>query len=278
LMEVGKVDEAGQYLAAAVEQYQRAFGPAHTETLNVLNSYAGLLGAQGKWREAELRFRQVVDAFGERKPSEVPATSIVRARALNNVGTTLHQQGHLAEAERFYRAAIDEDVVGSKDVHAPAGLTYASNLAEVLVQLNRLEEAEGYAKQVLDGRTRILPAGHRRIAHAHVTVAGILNKRQRYADAVPHLTAALSIYEKTPTFVDEYFGLANSLMGEALMMSGGEHDAESRLLRGHQQLQEAKGGMEQRRYAVMRLTEYYRKTGKLGELAAWQQRLAALGQ
>ena len=278
LMEVGKVDESAQYLAAAVQQYQHALGPAHTNTLNVLNSYAALLGAQGKWREAEARFRQVVEALGERKPSEAPATTFLRARALSNVGTTLHQQGHLAEAERFYRAAIEEEVAAANDRNTPNGLNYASNLAEVLVQSGQLQEADIYARQVLDGRTRILPSGHRRIAHANVTVAAIMNERQRYTDAMAPLTAALSIYEKTPTFVDEYFGLANSLMGEALMMSGRYEDAESRLLRGYQQLLEGNGGIEQRRDALERLTEYYGKTGRPDERATWQQRLNALGQ
>ena len=274
LFDLGRIADAEQHLKEVLSVYQRVLPSDDPLTLNVLNSYAAVLNAQGKWAEAEQQLRSVADRLSV---ATADAKVIdMRMRALNNLGVALHQQGKLAEAEKYYRHAVDEAqrVRGREDANT---LMYLANLAEVLDLSGSLSEAGTRAQDVLDARRRVLPAGHRGIAYANVTLASVLIQQRRFSEAEPHIAEALAVFDKSPAAVNEYVGVAHSLFGEALLARNETKAAEPQLLDGYQQLVGSNASLIQRRRAIQRLIRFYESVHREAEAATWRAQLQEIG-
>jgi non-specific serine/threonine protein kinase/serine/threonine-protein kinase len=269
LLDLGRIPEAEDNLKEVLSVYERILTSEDPRTLNVLNSYAAVLNAQGKWAEAEQQLRRVVDKLNA-VPADPKAVD-VRLRTVNNLGVALHQQGKLADAEKYYRQAVDasQRARGRDDAST---LIYLSNLAEVLDLSGNLSEAGSRAQEVLEARRRVLPAGHRGIAYANVTLASVLIQQQRTSEAEPHLAEALAVFDKSPAAVNEYVGVAHSLFGEVLMARNEPGAAEHHLRDGYQQLITANASLIQKKRAIQRLVRFYESLHREPEAATWRAR------
>lgn len=92
LLKHGRLEEAAVVIESTLEDERRVLGPTHEQTIQSMNSWAGLLGSQGKVEEAETVQRDLVaisaDALGARHPLTLDAKY--------NLAYFLVQQGNLA--------------------------------------------------------------------------------------------------------------------------------------------------------------------------------------
>ncbi|MDI2130509.1 tetratricopeptide repeat protein [Yinghuangia seranimata] len=142
------------------------FGLHHPETLHALHVYAVALG----------------DVVGRRDDAIELLNWLVAARtddqenqllALNDLTRLLQDNGDFALAEERLREALSgwERLRGQNDGQT---LQIASNLAIVLIELGRREEAEGLMRDTVARRTRTLGATHPDTLNSRNTLAGAL--------------------------------------------------------------------------------------------------------
>ena len=86
---------------------------------------------------------------------EHPSTLI----SLNNMGFLLEQQGKLAEAEPYYREALESRRRVLGDTHTRT-LYSANNMGVLLRLLGRFAEAERHHREALEGYDRLLGDEH----------------------------------------------------------------------------------------------------------------------
>ena len=107
---------------------------AEQANMDLLFNIAGSYALLGKYREAELMYRQTLDlrekVLGEEHPSTLDS--------MNNLAAVLQQQGKYEEAEQMHRQTLDlrEKVLGEEH---PDTLASMNNLALVLQQQGKYE-------------------------------------------------------------------------------------------------------------------------------------------
>ncbi|KAI9133910.1 tetratricopeptide repeat protein [Acaryochloris sp. CCMEE 5410] len=141
------------------------------------------------------------------------------AEQLFKQGNRLAQDGKLAAAIIAYRQSIAVDATNSQ--------VYCQ-MAEVLVQLQRLEEALPAIRQALVLETRVTarsPVWYD--AHARTQLAQILTQHQQVDAALPYRKQAIALYPEDETL---YFGL-----GQTLVAKGDAEAAMMAYVQGYQQ-------------------------------------------
>lgn len=142
-------------------------GPHHPETLDALHRYAVTLGGlPGQRDEAIEVLEWLVDAYAD-------GQEMSRLLALNDLTRLLQDGGRYTLAEQRLREALSgwERLRGQDDPHT---LQIASNLADVLIELGRREEAEGLMRDTVARRTRTLGAAHPDTVKSRNTLATTL--------------------------------------------------------------------------------------------------------
>ena len=98
---------------AAEEHYARATQLAPNDGA-AANSYAVFLCRADRWQEAERFFRRAADSSSYGTP----------AVALTNAGVCARTAGDLADAERYFREALERDAVAADALYHMADLTF----------------------------------------------------------------------------------------------------------------------------------------------------------
>lgn len=144
----GQLVEAERIYRDAVALREKRLGPDHPDTAVMLNNLSDVLQARHKYEEAEKVQRRVLAVFEKTYgPDARTATS------LNNLGAALQGQGKWSEAEAYLMQALvmKENVLGPR--HASV-LHTLNNLAEVLTELGRHEEARAIRNRLSGGKTQ----------------------------------------------------------------------------------------------------------------------------
>lgn len=209
--------------------------PAQGETLEAATELekAGLeLKQQGKYQEAEIKFRQAVeireralplghpdlaiglnhlglilDALGHYSEAEqllrralelreemLPPDDPKIAINLNNLATVIISQGRFIEAEPIVNraVAIFEKIYGSKDVNVADCL---NNLGDIMEEKRQLRDAEILFRKAIDIRSSHLGFNHSKTADAIMALAVVLRDQGRLGEAELYAQKALNIYE-----------------------------------------------------------------------------------
>ena len=136
-------------------QKLKILGFEHPETLSSMNNLAMTYSNQGRWKEAEELFVQVM---GTRKRVLGPE-HLVTLSSMANLAWTYSHQGRLREAEELFVQVIETSsrVLG---LEHPSTLTSIANLASTYSNQGQWKEAEELEVQVIETRKRGLGLEH----------------------------------------------------------------------------------------------------------------------
>ncbi len=104
--------------------------------------------------------------------------------SINNMGLLLRAQGKLAEAEPYWREALEKSrrVLGEEHPHT---LTSINNMGVLLLNQRRLAEAEPYSREAMEKARRLLGTEHPDALVLLHNLISLLMMLDRFADAAP---------------------------------------------------------------------------------------------
>ncbi|MDF3291851.1 tetratricopeptide repeat protein [Streptomyces silvisoli] len=179
-----KLTMTAEYAHGLDFQHKRdELGLHHPETLHALHGYAVALGdLPGRRDDAIELLDWLVAARADDQEN--------RLLALNDLTRLQQHSGYLALAEQRLREALSgwERLRGQDDAQT---LQIASNLASVLIDLGRREEAEGLMRDTVARRTRTLGATHPDTLSSRNTLAGTLRGSPAQLAEAEHMYRAM---------------------------------------------------------------------------------------
>jgi tetratricopeptide (TPR) repeat protein len=167
-------------------------GDKHPETLKSMEKLAMLLNVQGKLREAEPLYRDVLRCRRETLGNSHPLT----LGTMNNLGVLLKGEGVLGEAESLHREALDCQRTTLGNNH-PDTLTSMSNLASLLETKGEHSEAEQLVQNTLSCQRAMLGDTHPETLASMNSLAILLNTQGKLSEAEPLLCNVLRIRRET---------------------------------------------------------------------------------
>jgi len=182
--------EAETALRSALDWAEQAYGPAHSQTVAVLNDLAQLLQATNRLAEAEPLMRRALAideaSYGPQHPNV--------ATHLNNLAHLLQDTNRLVEAEPLMRRALEIDEASDGPQH-PDVARDLNNLATLLQATNRLAEAEPLMRRALEIDQASYGPQHPEVAIRLNNLAQLLQATHRLVEAEPLMRRALEIDE-----------------------------------------------------------------------------------
>jgi tetratricopeptide (TPR) repeat protein len=186
---LGHLREAERDARRALELRRRGFGPDNPDVAAAENNVAEVLRSGRRYRAAEELYRRALatlDRAGARELAQ-------RAGILSNLGQVLTAQRKKADAEEVLRNAV-ELFAAAGERGMPRAIAL-NNLAVLLGNRGRYEEAAGLLREVLAVSSAALPAGHLHTALVRANLADTLRLLKRYAEAETEFAAALRAIE-----------------------------------------------------------------------------------
>lgn len=290
------------------------FGTDSIEMGNTENTYGVILDDQGRYNEAEQRYRHAL-AIRERTAHLLTNGTELVADTQNNLAGVYLKLGRLQDAEALYRKALAliESVKGSshpmvgqmqmnlgnalrdmgeyaqaETLHQSAiaiaqarepnsnnlGIAY-NNLAVLYSNMGRYAEALAFDEKSLALKTQILPAQHPDIALSMNNLADTHLTLGAADKALPFLQQALAIFRAN--FADSHPHIAMTLvnLGRAYAALGRNAEAEAHLREGLK-LRESAKSVGLIAYALEQLAPVLRANKKPKEAATMEKRAASL--
>ncbi len=186
---LGEMAEAERAYRRGLEIRRKLLGPDHELIVEAASLLALELQTEAHFPEAETLYREVL-AMMRRLHGE-NAREVTGA--LSNLGGICHAQGKIAEADSLLTLALAR---ARTDGSPPIALAdILAELAVVLKNQKRLDEAEPCYREALEIRERIL-GEHALTAQSYNNLGVFLRTRGDEKAALPHLRRALEIYRR----------------------------------------------------------------------------------
>ena len=195
----GDSDEAERLLRSSLDEYRKLPPGTYVEMSTTLSNLGALLIRKGKYADAEpyvlegLELRRRV--FGDSHTST--------AMGFFRLSDLRFKQGRYEEAQKAAAESID---TFRHALPAPQDNVLFTNplveMGSILDAMGRYREAEGYLRQALEIRTRILPKGNQLIGRADIVLGECLTLQKRYAEAEPLLLDSYKIIDATTVPTD----------------------------------------------------------------------------
>ena len=136
-------------------QYEKVLGLEHPYTLTSMTNLASTYRNQGRWKEAEELFVQVMETSSRVLGLEHPDT----LTSMANLASTYRNQGRWKEAEELEVQVMEtrKRVLG---LEHPDTLSSMANLASTFWNQGRWKEAEELEVQVMEAAKRVLGLEH----------------------------------------------------------------------------------------------------------------------
>jgi CHAT domain-containing protein/Tfp pilus assembly protein PilF len=277
-------DQALQYSAMgrypraiSLEQHalaitEKARGPEHPETANLLNNLAELYRLTGAYANAEPLYQRALAIAEKALGAEHPATSL----ALNNLAFLYETTGAYAKAKPLYQRSlvIAEKALGPEHPETARAL---NNLAELYCLTGAYANAEPLYQRALAIAEKALGPEHPATAVALSNLAELYRATGIYAKAEPLAQRALAINEKAlgPENPDTARALNNLAV---LYQATGAYATAGPLLKRALAIREKTVGPEHPDTAVSidNLAELYRLTGLHANAAPLYERALAI--
>ncbi|KAM3533696.1 hypothetical protein MY4038_003011 [Beauveria bassiana] len=229
----GRFMEAEAMYDRALQTYEKAWGPEHTSTLDIVNNLAIVYANQGRPEKAEDMYKRALQgkkkAWGEEHTSTLDTVNnfatfcadqrwlkkaesmfnqalegykkawgpehISTLNAINNLAILYRRQKQPEEAEAMYIQAIQgyEKVCGPEHTST---LNAVNNLASLYESEKRLEEAEAMYNQALRGKEKALGPDHTSTLITVENLANLYTDQERFEKAEAMFNWALEGYEK----------------------------------------------------------------------------------
>ncbi|BDC49182.1 hypothetical protein F183_A14980 [Bryobacterales bacterium F-183] len=207
----------GSRFADAETAYQRALslGPPDSTKAQALSSLASLYFRQGKFAEAEARFREAIAV----KRRLYPEGHLELARSLNNHANTLVSIKRHDEAVAIYQEAHEmyRKFLGPESSDLASSL---SNLAVAYSQTGRLAEAERICAEVVGMQARTIGAGKLPHISSQIKHAAVLLEMGQSPSGVKLLEEALGSIAKLSPAPATQSGYARVLLAQGLLDTG----------------------------------------------------------
>ena len=151
----GKMKEAEDMYLRALTGSEKAWGPVHTSTLDIINNLGILYEIQGKMKEAEDMYLRALT--GKEKAWGPAHTSTLNT--VNNLGNLYKNQGKMKEAGHMYLRALTgfEQAWGSGH---KTPIDVRCNLAFLYKKMAMFKDAAKHFELVVQGYTKILGSDH----------------------------------------------------------------------------------------------------------------------
>lgn len=145
------------YLRALAKRSE-VLGPDHRITLDTANELGFLYLEERRWNDAEGYLRQATDGYNRNSGTISPSRDEKALRAMEGMVIALHNQGKSENAEQMARELLEmrEKLHGR---HHPDTLQTATDLAMLLQQQGKSEEAERIHDTYEDGYDKVLERG-----------------------------------------------------------------------------------------------------------------------
>ncbi len=169
---------ARNHMETAVELLRRVHGPENAEVAETMLALAALLQNQGRLREAEAVFREVLEIRKETLGENDPKTISAR----QNIALILTDQGRYEEAESIVTEVLEKRrrILGEE---APETLETRQLLAELLHKRGEHVAAESLLRETYTAHVRNSGADHWRTKSARRVLAGLLLAQGRVEEA-----------------------------------------------------------------------------------------------
>lgn len=191
LLKQGLLDEAEPVLRQSLALHEQTRGPAHPETIAIVNNLAGVLHAREALAEAEPLYRRALAGFEQVHGPDHPET----LACLGDFVELLNARGDLAAAESLCREALTrrERTLGPDH---PDTLASLNNLAYLLRSKGDLAAAEPLFRRALETCERVLGPNHPDTLGTVHNFAGLLDAKGDLDTAEPLLRRAVAGREK----------------------------------------------------------------------------------
>ena len=225
-LRLGRLDEAGEHLAMALDIRRRVLGDEHALVAEGLNNMGLLARATGDTDAAETYYRESL----RRRRELLGADSAEYAETLNNLGVLLRTTGCLESALECLRDALEirhrvlqgwerETAAGSRVTLAALAdvATTTVNLAAALKNTGAFDQALALYREAAVHLRATLGPEHYRVAVCLNNQALLLADTGRYEEAEDLYRESLAI--RRTVFGDEHLAVATGLKNLALLLT-----------------------------------------------------------
>jgi CHAT domain-containing protein/tetratricopeptide (TPR) repeat protein len=191
--ELNDLDRAESYFVRALAVRERVQGPDHPDVAPTLTSLASIANTREQFDRAEQLYLRAIAIY---EKAHAPENASV-ASALYGLASTYTNRGQFARAETLLRRALaifEKASAGRDDFFTVLTL---NNLAAVLKEQGRYEEAEPLYLRSLAAQETLFGAEGQTVATALTNLAALYREKGEYLRAEPLLRRALAAQEKT---------------------------------------------------------------------------------
>jgi len=154
--DLGDYEKAEEQYRLALKRHREAHGPAHANVAQDLNNLAQVHWGRAEYAEAEQHFSEALEMrrqlFGDRH-REV-------ANSQRDLANILVSQDRYADAEAPMLAAIDIQREVLEEEHLDELAISLNSMGNLMMHLQRFDEAEPLYEEALEIHTRVLGADH----------------------------------------------------------------------------------------------------------------------
>jgi tetratricopeptide (TPR) repeat protein len=270
---LGGGEEALSLMSQNLDLSQRVLGKKNDRTLIRQNNLGHVLIEMGKFKDAET---VLSECFVIRKKVSGMDNGETMG-SLNNLSVAIYMQGvKLGEAEKLEREGYEAMIKSHGPTH-PHTVHMLHFLARILLDENKLDEAEKDAKEALATRRKIYKdQGHEHIGRSLLLTGRILYAQNRPAEAEKLLREAMVLFRERYPTKTELIGESECWLGACLTARGQFGEAEKLLRPGVEKMKAAPGVPERhKKLAFNHVVKLYEAWDKPDEAAKWRLRRAA---
>ncbi|MCC5824196.1 MAG: serine/threonine-protein kinase [Phycisphaerales bacterium] len=268
----------GSYFALrehrAAQRAERQLVRANALATFAQDILTGVDPATARGRDTAL-LREILDNAGERVDRDLGEHPDAAVSMLNTIGFAAMQVADYEQAETQFRRAV---LIGMERLgaDAPVTLDAVDNLASVLTQRQRLDEAAPLFESVIEIRTRTLGPDHPDTLKAMSNLGALHDRAGRAREAHDLHAAVLSARRRTLGENHEQTLASMNNLANALDDLGRIDEAAALLGRVLRAQTQADGADHPRTLATMNnLASAYAQTGRRDEAAAMHARILA---
>ncbi|CAN9472976.1 unnamed protein product [Alternaria alternata] len=190
----GRYNEASNAFSLLVKALQQVLGEEHPKTLENMGNLAGTYRDQGRWKDAEVLFLQVLEAK-TRVLGDKDHPSVLTTR--DNLAITYYMQGRFKEAEELQLQVLETRLRVLGNEH-PSTLIIMGNLAESYCRQGRWKEAEDLQVQLMETGSRVFGDEHPKMLLIMANMAFILRAQNRNTMAISLMEECVQLRERIP--------------------------------------------------------------------------------
>lgn len=189
--DLGQYTKAEPYLVRALALAERLYGPNSSVAIIGLRNLAGNERDQGRFSEAEARFKRAL-AISEGQGQN----GLDVASSLNDLAELYLAQGRYGEAEPLLKRALGilEAVSGPQSLYVSS---VVSNLGFLCANQARFAEAEAYFKRAIEIQKYVHGSDHPLTARALARLGLLYQMQGRFSEAEPLLLGSCDMLQKT---------------------------------------------------------------------------------